>query len=331
MAGQAKSDDARSRVRLMTLSLVLGVVILVVKVIAFQLTGSSALESDAIESVVNVVGAGFGLWAIGYGSKPADAEHPYGHGKMEHFSAIFEGGLVSVAAVIILYEGVSHFIHPQPLRALDLGLALNLGAGCLNGALGFTLKVAGRRLNSAAMEADGHHVLGDFWSTLGIGAGLLLVRFTGFTLLDPMIAVVVGVILALAGARVVRKSSAALLDTEDQDVVKRLVEAINRTAPADIIHMHELRTMRAGRFTHVDVHLVVPEYYPVARGHDLVEGFARRMLASAGVAGEGHIHMDPCHRAYCTRCGVQECPIRAEAFIARPDITRDEATAAGRF
>jgi cation diffusion facilitator family transporter len=264
-----------------------------------------------------------------FSDKPADKDHPYGHGKIEHFSAAFEGGLITLAAVLIAYEAIDAMWHGPALKDVGRGLVFNFAAGLLNGLLGLFLVRMGRRQRSRAIEADGHHVLSDFYTTLGIAAGLLLVTFTGVRWLDPVMALGVATLLGWTGFKLVRSSSQALLDMEDPVLLEKLLEVINRTRPVDIITLHELRTLRSGRYTHVDIHMVVPEYYELGRAHDLAEDFGKRIIVEASLEGELHTHIDPCQRAWCSQCGVADCRIRQEPQTKRVPITLDAATEAG--
>jgi cation diffusion facilitator family transporter len=321
--------SSKTRLRVVIVSIVMGLMILALKYYAYLVSGSTALKSDAIESVVNVVAAVFALGAVVFADKPADKDHPYGHGKIEHFSAAFEGGLISLAAVLIAWSALDALWHGVELKDLGQGLLINFIAGLLNGLLGLFLLMMGRKQRSRAIEADGHHVLSDFWTTLGIAGGLLLVKFTGIRWLDPVMAMGVAALLAMTGFKLVRSSSQALLDMEDPDVLKHLVEVINRIRPADIITIHELRTLRSGRYTHVDIHMVVPEFYEIGRAHDLAEGFGKQVIAEGGLEGELHTHIDPCQRAWCGQCGVADCAIRREPQTKDARITLEAATGAG--
>ena len=321
--------EQKSRVRVALLSICAGVVVLGLKYVAYMVSGSVALRSDAIESIVNVVAALFALGAVMFSGKPADREHPYGHGKIEHFSAAFEGGLIALAAAFILIEATHALIFGVQLKNLGRGLALNLFAGLLNGLLGWYLLHKGRVTRSKALEADGHHILSDFWTTVGIALGLIAVKFTGIHWMDPIMAMVVGLLLARTGFRLVAESSRALLDSEDPEVVDKVLAAMNQVRSWDVIAVHELRTFRSGRYTHVDAHLVVPEFYSIRQAHDLCEGFGVRALREAGVEGEVHTHVDPCGRLYCDRCPAESCGIRRAPRTTASAFTLEEATAAG--
>ena len=313
------------RLRAGVLSLVVSIVLLAAKYQAYRLTGSTAILSDALESIVNVVAAVFAIGALIFAGRPADRNHPYGHGKMEFLSAAFEGGLIAFAALVILYEVVQSLTHGVALRALDLGLAIVLGAGLVNLALGYYLVRTGRRYESLTLVADGRHVLADFYTSAGIVVGLLLVRFTGLVWLDPLVAAVVALNLMWTGFRLIRQASAGLLDEEDSALLDRLLTVLQPHLGQGVIRIHHLRAIRAGRFHHVDAHLVVPEFWSVERSHELAEQLGDRVMKELGVEGEMTLHTDPCHRVYCAMCDLDDCPVRREAFRGRPPLNLDEA------
>jgi len=323
--GGSMSEDSGVRVRAGAISLVVSILLLAAKYQAYRLTGSIAILSDALESIVNVVAAIFALGGIIFAGRPADRNHPYGHGKIEFFSAAFEGGLIAFAAVLILYEVVVSLVVRLQVRELDTGLLIISGAGLANLALGLFLVRTGRKHQSLTLVADGQHVLSDFWTTVGIVVGLLLVRVTGIWWLDPLVAAVVAVNLMWTGFRLVRHAAGGLLDEEDTLLLNRLLGVFGGHVGQGIIRVHHLRAIRSGRFHHVDAHLVVPEFWSVDRAHEMAEDLADRVIRTLGVDGELIFHTDPCHRAYCPMCDLDDCPVRREPFRARPPLTLEEA------
>lgn len=316
--------DLRVRLRAALVSLLVGGVLLAAKFLAYQLTGSTAILSDAMESIINVVAAVFAIGGLVFAGRPADRNHPYGHGKIEFFSAAFEGGLIAFAALVIVYEAGRTLLAIGEVRQLDLGLAITAAAGAINLALGGFLIRTGRRSRSLTLVADGQHVLSDFWTSLGVVIGLLLVRLTGVVWLDPLVAALVGVNLAWTGLRLVRSAAAGLLDEEDTELLGKLLAALNASVVPGIIRVHNLRAIRSGRFSHIDAHLVVPEFWTVERAHDAADTFEREVITGCGIEGEIVFHTDPCHRAYCARCDIADCPVRVEPFRARPALTVEE-------
>lgn len=318
-------DAARARLWAAIISLVVGTGLLGAKYVAYWMTGSTAILSDALESIVNVVAAIFSLGAIVFAGQPADRSHPYGHGKIEFFSAVFEGGLIAFAAVLILYTAAVAVISGVDLRSLDSGIAITLAAGLANALLGVFLIRTGRKHDSLALVADGKHVLSDFWTSLGVVVGLALVKVTGWPWFDPLVAAIVGVNLAVTGVRLVRHAAGGLLDEEDTELLQSLVNAINQNTEPGIIRVHFLRAIRVGRFKHVDAHLVVPEFWSVKETHDHADRFEARVIDALPFTGEMVFHTDPCRRAYCAVCDVPDCPIRVRPFEGREPMTLDEA------
>ncbi len=316
--------DLRLRLSAGVVSLLIGSALLVAKYFAYRLTGSTAILSDAMESIVNVVAAMFAIGGLVFAGRPADRNHPYGHGKVEFFSAAFEGGLIAFAAVMIVYQAGVSLLYGVEIRQLDLGVAITAGAGFVNLALGAFLMRTGRRSNSLTLVADGQHVLSDFWTSVGVVIGLLLVRVTGVLFLDPLVAAIVGVNLAWTGLRLVRHAAGGLLDEEDTELLHKLLAALNASMVPGIIRVHNLRAIRSGRFSHIDAHLVVPEFWTVEAAHDASDTFERQVIASCGIEGEIVFHTDPCRRLYCARCDIPSCPIRVEPFRSRPALTVEE-------
>ena len=307
------------------ISLSVGIVLLGAKFAAYQLTGSTAILSDAMESIVNVVAALFTLGGLVVARWPADRNHPYGHGKVEFLSAAFEGGLIAFAALMIVYQALSALYVGVRVRAVDVGLLITLAAGLANAALGWFLMRTGRKYHSVSLVADGRHVMSDFITSVGVAAALGFVLLTGLSWLDPAVAILVGVQLGWMGAKLVGEAASGLLDAENPELLERLVAAINANLTTGIIRVHYLRAIRSGRFTHVDAHLVMPEFWSVEEAHDVGDAFEQRVFNALPIDGEIVFHVDPCHRVFCSQCDVAPCPIRRAPFESRPPITLEEA------
>jgi cation diffusion facilitator family transporter len=317
--------DERMRLTAGLVSLAVGSMLLVVKYFAYRITGSSAILSDALESIVNVIAALFAVGGILFAGRPADRNHPYGLGNIEFFSAVFEGGLIAFAAVLIIYQAALTALEGVTIRALDRGLLITLAAGLCNATLGWYLIRTGRRYQSITLVADGKHVMSDFWTSAGVAVGLGLVMITGWPIFDPIVAAFVGINLAWTGFQLVRHAAGGLLDEEDTELMGKLVRALNANVTPGIIRVHYLRAIRSGRFTHVDAHLVVPEFWTVERAHETADSFERRVIESLPFEGEIAFHTDPCRQAYCTTCDVADCPIRVAPFVGRMPMTVAEA------
>jgi cation diffusion facilitator family transporter len=319
----------RARVRATILSVVVGTVLLGLKYSAYQLTGSTAILSDALESIVNVIAALFALGGLVVAGWPVDRTHPYGHGKTEFFSAAFEGGMIALAAALIIKEAGEKLLFGHQVRLIDFGLMITIGTGLANAALGWYLVRAGRRHGSVALFASGVHTLSDFWTSVATAIGLALVRATGLDWLDAVVAGMVGLNLLWTGLRLVRHAAGGLLDEEDPEVLERLVQAINTNLVPGVIRVHSLHAVRAGRVTHIDGHLVVPEFWTVEEAHDFSTALEHRVMRGLGGDGEIAFHIDPCHRQFCASCEVHPCPIRVQPFVERGWITLREAVQPG--
>jgi cation diffusion facilitator family transporter len=319
------ADDARIRLRAGLISLVVATLMLAAKYQAYRMTGSTAVLSDALESIVNVVAAVFALGGLIFAGRPADRNHPYGHGKIEFFSAAFEGGLIAFASVLIVYEAIRSLLAGPEVRQIGAGVLIVLGSALVNLALGVYLVRTGRRYASLTLVADGQHVLADVWTSVGVVIGLGLVHLTSRAWLDPLVALLVALWLMWTGFRLVRHAAGGLLDEEDPMLLNRVLAALQRYVGGGVIRVHHLRAIRSGRFQHVEAHLVVPEFWSVERAHDVSEDVAARVMRDLGVEGEMVFHTDPCHRIYCAVCDLEECPIRREPFRKVTPLTLEEA------
>ncbi len=305
-------------------ALFVSVLLTAIKFVGWRLTLSQAVYSDFLESIVNITAGVVAIFVIRFSSRPADQGHPYGHGKIEYFSATFEGGLVVFAAFMILVEAIPSLLNSRPFQSLGLGAAIVFGCGLVNLGLGYWLKRFGLRIGSPALAANGEHIMSDFYTSAGVTAGLAIASWTGLNWLDPVVAIAVGLQLIWTGYRVVRRSVGSLLDEEDREILGNLTEALQKVDFGGIIQIHRTRVMRSGRFHHIDAHAVIPEFWNIAEAHDRTELFEKRLLEYYPQQADLRLHMDPCRRQYCIRCDVPDCPIRAAAFERRfvPDLER---------
>jgi len=241
------------------------------KGVAYGLTGSVALLSDALESVINLLAAGVALLALSIAARPADADHEYGHNKAEYFSSGFEGGLILVAAGGIAFAAVRRLLAPQPIEQAGLGLAVAGIAALINLATARLLLHAGRRHRSIVLEADAQHLMTDVWTSVAVIAGLGVSSLTGWGILDPLVALGVAAHVLRTGVVLLRSSALGLLDTAlSEDDRLAILAVLDRYAAAGARH-HALRTRQAGRWRFISVHVLVPGGWTVQRGHDLLE------------------------------------------------------------
>lgn len=277
-------------------SLLVGIAVLAIKLLAWRMTGSVALLSDALESIVNVATALAALAAVHYASRPADANHPYGHHKAELFSAILEGAMIVLAAIAILHEAWGAFSAPRAITAPIPGLLVNGAASVLNGVWCWVLITQGRRLRSPALEADGKHLRTDVVSSLGVAVGVLLAVGTGLPWLDPLLAVLVAINILWAGWGVMRHSVAGLMDEALPEEVLEEIRAVIAREATGANQAHDLRTRHAGSATFVEFHLVVPGDSTVNAAHevcDRVEAALEDLLPGSVIT----IHVEPENKA----------------------------------
>ncbi len=268
MSKPASSRSARSYA---FLSIAAAVLTIALKFAAYRLTGSVGLLSDAIESCVNLVAALVAVWALTYAAKPADAEHAFGHSKAEYFSSALEGILILVAAASIAVEAWGRMFDPQPLAQIGLGLGLVLLATAINGGVAMILIRAGRRLRSITLRADAHHLFTDVWTSGGVVLGILLVKVTGWLVLDPVIALAMAANIVWTGFKLLRETGSGLLDAalpaDEQEAIALILSEYKNQGS----EFHALRTRVAGSRRFVSVHVLVPGEWTVQRGHDLCE------------------------------------------------------------
>jgi cation diffusion facilitator family transporter len=286
----------RSLQTIAAFSVVVGLAVLALKYFAYAVTGSVALYSDALESIVNVATAIAALIAIRFSAKPADANHPYGHHKAEYFSVVLEGVLIVIAAVSICREAYLALLEPRDLTEPARGLIINGVASIINAGWCYFLISQGRARRSPALVADGWHLLTDVVTSVGVLVGLLLALATGIAVLDPIIAALVALNILWSGWRMIRESVGGLMDeaapADTLDRIRQIISANARGA----IEAHDLRTRLAGRATFIDFHLVVPGSMPVTEAHDICDQIEKALKAEVADALIT-IHVEPEEKA----------------------------------
>ena len=270
----------------------LSLLVLAIKLAAWYLTGSVALLSDAMESIVNVVASVAALVAIIYASKPADHDHQFGHHKAEYISAVIEGVAIVVAALLIFKEAAGELLHPTMPTDIYIGLGVNVVASLINGVWAYVLIRAGRAARSPALVADGKHIRTDVVTSIGVVIGLGLALATGYPIFDPLLALAVGAHILYAGWGLIKESLGGLMDTAlTQEESEMIRQAIMDNA-AGSSGVHDLRTRRAGSAAFIDFHLVVSENMPVGEAHDIcdrLETAIKKAIPGASLA----IHVEP--------------------------------------
>ena len=295
--------------------------LLVAKFIAYYITNSVAILTDALESIVNVAAGFIGLYSLYIAAKPRDINHPYGHGKAEFLSAAIEGTLITSAGTIIIYKAIRYIIAPVELQQLDYGIYLVAATALINFVIGYITFQKGKKNNSLALIASGKHLQSDSYSTFGIIAGLIIIYFTGLTWVDPVVAIIFGAVIIYTGYRILRRSIAGIMDEADIELLKKIVDLLNRNKKENWVDLHNLRVIKYGSVLHVDCHLTVPWYLNVHEAHGEVEALSSLVRNEFGESVELFVHVDGCLPFSCKVCNKQNCNVRKHNFEKRIDWT----------
>lgn len=293
------------------ISMAVGLLMFTAKISAYLITGSSAIFSDAAESVVHIFATGMALFSIIFSNKPADQSHFYGHGNVEYFSAGIEGFLIIVAAVVIIYESAKDLILGVELQKMDIGLYVITAAGMINLLLGLFLIRTGKKTGSLTLVADGKHVLTDSYTSIGVMVGIILVIFTGIKEIDPIFAIIVATNILFTGYKLIRQSIGGLMNETDQEILKKISDLLLSIRKDYWIDLHQLRFWTSGERVFIDFHLIVPFYFTVKQSHD-EEDFIKSELQKIFSNADLKIHFDYCWSDLCKLCNYNECPHRTE-------------------
>ncbi len=312
---------SKENIRLQKIITFIAIILFIVKLIAWFITGSLAILTDALESIVNVVAGFIGLYSLIVSAKPKDADHPYGHGKVEFISAAVEGTLIVVAGFFIIYKSIENFIYPHPIAKLDYGILLISITAIVNYIAGSVCENTGKKNNSLQLIAGGKHLKTDTYSTIGIVAALILIYFTRFALLDSIIACVVAIIIIFTGYNIVRTSIAGIMDEADVKLLNNIVSLLNKHRPENWIDLHNLRIIKYGSTLHCDCHLTVPWYLNVNEAHAEIEALASLIRNKFGESVELFVHSDGCKEYSCKICSKQNCMVRKHPFEKRINWT----------
>jgi cation diffusion facilitator family transporter len=296
-----------------SISVFAGAAICLLKFAGYYITGSHAILSDALESIINVLAALFSAFTIRKSISGVDRFHPYGKGRLEYFSAGFEGGLIALAGIVILYESIPRIFRPDQIRRLDEGIFVVVIATVGNALLGYYLVRTGKRHHREALIADGHHIFSDVITSIGMIGALIVVYFTGIQRLDPVIASAMAVWILFSGFRILRSSFYRLVDRISPETLAKLVAAMEKNRTPPLILPHRLRLRESGPSLMLDFHVVVPNYCTVKEIHDIETGFSISLARDLGREVDLMMHTDPCIPANCKICSMPECPIRSES------------------
>jgi cation diffusion facilitator family transporter len=299
----------------------ISILLLIVKFIAYYLTQSVAILTDALESIVNVAAGFIGLYSLYVASKPRDINHPYGHGKAEFLSAAVEGTLILSAGAIIIYKAVKNLIFPIPIYSLDKGIILIGSTAVVNFLTGFISARIAKKNQSLALLSSSRHLMSDSYSTFGIIAGLFLIYMTNLTWIDSAVAILFGFFIIFTGYKILRKSIAGIMDEADVELLTGMIKNLNEDRRKNWVDMHNLRVIKYGSIFHVDCHLTVPWYFNINEAHQEIDALASLIRKDYGEMLELFVHTDGCLYSQCGICFKDDCPVRQHNFEKRIEWT----------
>lgn len=323
-------EETRHSVRVQRWVVITSLALFAIKVTAYFLTNSIAVLTDALESTVNVVTGFTGLYSLKMAARPRDDNHPYGHGKIELISASFEGILILMAGLIIIYESVINLLHPHEIKQLDTGIILISTTAAINYLVGAWCVRVGKKEHSIALQASGKHLQSDTWTTVGIIGGLILLLLTGISWIDSAVAIVFAFMIIMEGYKIIRETVAGITDEADIALLNELVDVLNKNKRDNWIDLHNLRVIKYGHVLHLDCHLTVPWYFNVNEAHREVEELDKLIGDHFPHTLEMFVHTDGCMPAgSCRVCPITDCPKREAPFNGRfewtfENITNDE-------
>ena len=301
----------------------ISIVLLVAKFVAYYLTHSVAILTDALESIVNVAAGFIGLYSLYIAAKPRDSNHPYGHGKAEFISAAVEGTLIFSAGAIIIYKAVKNLIYPINVHSIDKGIMLVGATAVINLLVGLVCVRIAKKNQSLALLSSGRHLMSDSYSTFGIIVGLFLIYFTELIWIDGAIAIFFGLIIIYTGSKIVRRSIAGIMDEADVELLTEMVVKLNADRRRNWVDLHNLRVIKYGSILHVDCHLTVPWYFNVNEAHQEIDVLASLIRKEYGETLELFVHTDGCLYSQCGICSKEDCPVRQHVFEKKIEWTLD--------
>ena len=314
-------DQQRKNIRIQRGVAILSVALLLIKLVAYYLTHSVAVLTDALESIVNVVAGFVGLYSLIVSAKPRDADHPYGHGKVEYLSAALEGSMIAIAGVLIFYKSITNLIHPEAIHQLDVGIVLIMTTALVNYFAGSICIREGKKSHSVALVASGKHLQSDTYSTLGILVGLVAIFLTNLYWLDSVVAMLFSGVILYTSYKIIRTSIAGIMDESDTELLAELVATLNDNRRENWIDLHNLRIIKYGSILHLDCHQTVPWYLNVNEAHAEIDALAEPVRKAFGESLELFVHSDGCLEFSCRICSKSDCPVRKHPFERRVQWT----------
>ncbi|WP_294292411.1 cation diffusion facilitator family transporter, partial [uncultured Chryseobacterium sp.] len=278
---------------------VFGIILFIGKIVAWKLTNSDAVFSDAMESIVNVISAFMGLYSLYLAAKPKDEDHPYGHGKVEFVTSGIEGALIAIAGLMIIYEGVNSLITGKVLSKLDVGIWIIAATAIINYLLGYISIKKGKAENSLVLISSGKHLQSDTVTTLGVVMSLIVVYFTKIYWLDSVVALIFGLYIIFVGYKIVRKSLSGIMDEQDPELLNQIIKVLEENRRTEWIDVHNMKIQQFGAHLHIDAHITLPWYYSLRDAHNEMEKMILLLAENINRSIEFNFHMDDCKPISC--------------------------------
>ncbi|MDY3350491.1 cation diffusion facilitator family transporter [Riemerella anatipestifer] len=291
----------------------IGVALFVGKLIAWHLTNSDAIFSDAMESIVNIISAFMGLYSLYLAAKPKDHDHPYGHGKIEFLTAGAEGMLIIFAGILIIVQSANSLLNQNTLQKLDWGIAIVAITALINYIMGYISYQKGKKENSLVLMSSGKHLQSDTLTTLGVVLSLILVYITKVYWLDAVVALFFGGYIIVVGYKIVRKALSGIMDEKDEALLSEIVKVLQDFRRNEWIDIHNVKVQQFGAHLHIDAHITLPYYYTLREAHQEMEKAIKLLLAHTERTVEFNFHMDDCKPFSCEICQL-DCPFRSAPF-----------------
>lgn len=294
---------------------IIGIILFIAKLIAWHLTNSDAVFSDAMESIVNIIAAFMGLYSLYLAAKPKDREHPYGHGKVEFVTSGIEGALIIFAGVIIIVQSVDSLLHGNIPKKLDWGIFIVAVTAGANYVLGYISFQKGIKENSLVLQSSGKHLQSDTLTTVGVVISLILVYFTKIYWIDAVVALLFGGYIMFVGYKIIRKSLSGIMDEADVGMLSSLSSFLNKNRKPEWIDVHNMRIQQHGSKLHIDAHMTLPWYFELRKAHEEMEEMYKLIGENSDRTIEFNFHLDDCKPFSCEICQLSECPVRQKPFV----------------
>ena len=296
---------------------IIGIGLFIGKLIAWHLTNSDAVFSDAMESIVNIIAGFMGLYSLYLAAKPKDTGHPYGHGKVEFVTSGIEGALIIFAGIIIIVQAIDSLLHGNVPKKLDWGILIIAATAVINYLMGYISVKKGIQQNSLVLQSSGKHLQSDTFTTLGVVISLVLVYFTKIYWIDAAVALIFGGYIIFIGYKIIRKALSGIMDEADLDMLAKLAKILNESRKREWIDIHNTRIQQHGSGLHIDAHLTLPWYFELRKAHEEMEEAYKLIAENSSRSIEFNFHLDDCKPFSCEICQLAECKVRQRPFVKK--------------